>query len=94
MTDERPGRAAADDRTETRRPARRIPPLVWIVIFLLVAWFAWAWVQRGGTDVTPQGGTMPRQAEGTSIMPAAPPNGSAPGTPARTINGPQEPGRK
>jgi hypothetical protein len=78
MSDERRARAAADDRTETRRPARRIPPLVWIVIFLLVAWFAWAWVQRGGTDVTPHGGTMPREAQGTSTMP---PNGAAP--PAR-----------
>jgi hypothetical protein len=91
MTDQRP---AADDRAEMRRPARRIPPLVWIVIFLLLAAFAWAWVQRGGEDVTPRGGTMPRQAEGTSIMPAAPANGAVPAQPAETVNGPQEPGRK
>jgi hypothetical protein len=93
MTDERRARAASDDRSELRRPARRIPPLVWIVIFLLVAWFAWAWVQRGGTDVTPRGETVPRQAERTATMPAAPPTGSAPGTPAQTVN-PQEAGRK
>jgi hypothetical protein len=91
MTDER---RAAGDRAEARHPARRIPPLVWIVIFLLLAALAWGWVQRGGQDVTPQGGTMPRQAEGTSLMPAAPANGAAPATPAQTVNGPQEPGRK
>lgn len=91
MTDER---RAADDRVQMRRPARRIPPLVWIVIFLLLAAFAWAWVQRGGEDVTPHGGTMPRQAEGTAIMPAAPGHGAVPPQPAETVNGPQEPGRK
>lgn len=93
MTDERPTRGG-DERTDLRRPARRIPPLVWIVVFLLVAWFAWAWVQRGGQDVTPQGGTMPRQAEPSAVMPAAPPSGTAPGTPEQTVNGPEQPGVK
>jgi len=87
MTDQRP---AADHRAEMRRPARRLPPLVWIVIFLLLAAFAWAWVQRGGEGVTPHGATVARQAEGTSVTPAAP----APATPAQTVNGPQGPGRK
>lgn len=88
MTDER----RTDTRTEHRREGRRIPPLVWIVIFLLVAWFAWAWVQRGGQDVTPHGGTAPRAAEGPALMPAAPASGGAPAQPAETVNGPQEPG--
>lgn len=93
MTDERRTTSTpADDAA--RRQGRRIPPLVWIVIFLLVAWFAWAWVQRGGRDVTPQGGTTPRAAEGTSYMPAAPAQGAAPATPAGTANGPQGPGTK
>ncbi|MDB5466169.1 MAG: hypothetical protein JWQ46_931 [Phenylobacterium sp.] len=79
------------DRGEPRKATRNIPPLVWIVLALLVAWFAVAMIQRGGTDRTPQGGSMPRQAEGTSVMPAAPANGSAPATPAGAVNGPQEP---
>ena len=91
MSDERPAPPAADDRSQSRRGARPIPPLVWIVIFLLLAWFAWAWVQRGGHDTTPMGGTAPSQAEGTSYMPAAPANGGAPATPAGQVNGPQQP---
>lgn len=91
MTDPRPPSADTPERSGERRAGRRIPPLVWIVIFLLVAWFAWAWVQRGGADYTPHGGSTPRQAEGTSYMPAAPPQGSAPATPAGAANGPQEP---
>ena len=89
MTDQRRP-TVAEDR-DARRGVRSIPPLVWIVIFLLVAWFAWAWVQRGGHDTTPQGGTAPSAAEGTSYMPAAPANGSAPATPAGQVNGPQQP---
>jgi hypothetical protein len=93
MTDQdRPPVSPASD--SAGREGRRIPPLVWIVIFILVAWLAWAWVQRGGTDRTPQGGTMPSAAEGPSYMPAAPASGSAPATPPGTVNGPQQPGRK
>jgi len=93
MTDDRrPGAPTAGP--SARREGRRIPPLVWVVIFILVAALAWMWVQRGGVDVTPQGGTMPRAAEGTAYMPAAPARGGAPATPAGPVNGSQEPGRK
>jgi hypothetical protein len=92
MTDDRRPTATTADREDARRgEARRIPPLVWIVIFLLVAALGWAWIQRGGHDTTPQGGTAPSQAEGTAYMPAAPANGSAPATPAGQVNGPQQP---
>jgi hypothetical protein len=82
--------------TETRAPEdhhakKRIPPLVWIVVAILVAWLVIALVQRGGTHVTPQGGTMPQQAEGTSVVPAAPAGPGAPATPAGTVNGPNQP---
>lgn len=70
---------------------RRIPPLVWIVLALLVAWLVIALIQRGGVDRSPHGGTAPREAESTGIMPATPAQGSAPATPAGTVNGPQEP---
>ena len=63
------------------RRARRIPPLVWIVVGLLVAWLIVAMLQRGGTHVTPQGGTMPQAQEGTSYMPPAPATPTAPATP-------------
>ena len=91
MTDQR---RTADAERHQGRALRRIPPLVWIVMFLVAAALAWGLMQRGGHDVTPSGGTMPRAAEGTSYMPAAPANGSAPATPAGTVNGPQEPGTK
>ena len=79
------------DRAEPRKRTRNIPPLVWIVLALLVAWFVVAMVQRQGADRTPQGGSTPSQAEGTSIMPATPPSGDAPGTPAGVVNGPAQP---
>ena len=94
MTDQRRTDTAAEDRQESRREARRIPPLVWVVIFLLVAWFAWAWMQRAGHDVTPHGGTVPRVAESPSIMPATPANGGAPAQPAETVNGPHQAGAR
>jgi len=86
MTDQSP-------RSETP-PARRrggIPPLVWIVVALLVGWLVVAMVQRGGTEHTPGGGTHPMQAEGASVMPAAPASGDAPATPARVVNGAAQP---
>lgn len=76
---------------EQRRAARKIPPLVWIVLALLVAWLVVALVQWGGTHRTPQGGETPMQAEGPSVMPAAPPSGAAPGTPAGVVNAPEAP---
>lgn len=78
---------------QSPRPAEKkkgIPPLVWIVLALLVAWAVIAFMQRGGTDVTPQGGTMPMAEQGPSVMPAAPATPEAPGTPAAVVNPPQE----
>ncbi|WP_374468675.1 hypothetical protein [Phenylobacterium sp.] len=82
-----------DHRTEAapKKASRRIPPLVWIVLALLVGWLVVALMQRQGSDRTPQGGAHPAQAEGTSIMPAAPAQGDAPATPAGTVNGPAQP---
>lgn len=81
------------DRSPDTAPkaSRRIPPLVWIVLALLVAWLVVAVMQRRGADHTPQGGSAPAQAEGTSTMPAAPASGDAPATPAATVNGPAQP---
>lgn len=81
----------SNSSTPPRKATRNIPPLVWIVLAILVAWFVVAMMQRKGADHTPQGGSTPAQAEGTSVMPAAPANGSAPATPAGTVNGPQQP---
>ena len=85
----------SDSRTDPapteRKGARKIPPLVWIVLAILVGWLVVAMLQRGGTHVTPQGGTMPQQAEGPSTMPAAPATPNAPGTPAGTVNGAGQP---
>jgi hypothetical protein len=82
-----------DQRSETapKKATRRIPPLVWIVLALLVGWLVVALLQRGGIDNTPQGGSHPMQAEGTSVMPAAPAQGDAPATPSGAINGPAQP---
>ncbi|MDB5474948.1 MAG: hypothetical protein JWP49_459 [Phenylobacterium sp.] len=92
MTDDRRPSSATAERDDAHRGGvRSIPPLVWIVIFLLVAALGWAWVERGGHDTTRQGGATPSQAEGTAYMPAAPANGSAPATPAGQLNGPQQP---
>jgi hypothetical protein len=84
MTDQSPSSGAGKSRP-------RIPPLLWIVIAALVAWMVVAMVQRQGTDRTPQGGTMPAQAEGASIMPAAPAGPGAPATPGGVVNGPAQP---
>jgi len=70
---------------------RRVPPLVWIILALLVGWFVFAAIQKGGTHRTPQGGTTPSAAERPSYMPAAPATGDAPATPAGSINGPNQP---
>ncbi|WP_334163626.1 hypothetical protein [Phenylobacterium sp.] len=79
------------DKPEPRKATRNIPPLVWIVLALLVGWLVVALMQRGGSDVTPQGGTTPSAAEGTSIMPPAPASGDAPATPGGVVNGPAQP---
>lgn len=64
----------------------RIPPLVWIILALLVGWFVVAMAQRGGSDATPQGGAMPEQEQGPSVMPPAPASGDAPATPGSVVN--------
>lgn len=86
MSDQRTTHGAPE-----RKPGRKIPPLVWIVVAMFVGWFVVAMLQRGGTHTTPQGGTHPMQAEGTSVMPAAPATPTAPGTPAGVANGPNQP---
>ncbi|MFL5295814.1 MAG: hypothetical protein ACJ798_05465 [Phenylobacterium sp.] len=71
---------------------RRIPPLVWIIVAILVAWFAIAMWQRQGTHPTASGrGTMTSEAEGPAYLPPAPASGSAPATPGGQVNGPQQP---
>jgi len=84
MTD--PG---AHSATPERRPGRKIPPLVWIILALLVGGIAVGLLQRGGTHVTPQGGTMPQAEPGASYMPPAPVGPGAPATPGGP--GPNEP---
>lgn len=86
MSDQRP----AQPETE-RKAARRIPPLVWIVLAALVAWLAVALFYRGGTHTTPRGGTMPQAAEGPAVLPAAPAQDGAPATPGGVVNGPAQP---
>lgn len=80
MSDTRTTQTSTD-----RKAARRIPPLVWIVVALLLAWLVAALLQRGGTHVTPQGGTMPQGNERTAIMPAAPAGPGAPATPGGVV---------
>jgi hypothetical protein len=70
---------------------RAIPPLVWVVLAILLGWFAIAAIQNGGLHRTPQGGTTPQAIEPAAHMPAAPANGSAPATPAGTVNGVNQP---
>jgi hypothetical protein len=95
MSDERPSHPTSQpdtyERVENRKGTRNIPPLVWVVLALLVGWLVVAMMQRGGSDRTPQGGSTPSQAEGTSYMPPAAATGDAPATPGGTVNGPQQP---
>jgi hypothetical protein len=88
--DASPGEAASREAAADR-PSRRIPPLVWIVLALLLVWLVVAVMQRGGSNRTPSGGSVPSAAEGPSYMPASPAHGSAPATPAGSINGPNRP---
>lgn len=79
------------DPGSTQKSSRRIPPLVWIVLALLVGWLVVAMVQRGGTDRTPGGGATPMAEQGSSVMPPAPASGAAPATPGSVANGPASP---
>lgn len=75
--------------TDTGAKAKRkIPPLVWIVVAILIGWFVVAMLQRGGTHVTPQGGTMPQAVQNEAVMPPAPATGNAPATPGGVIQSP------
>lgn len=75
------------DQSSTPKRKGGIPPLVWIVLALLVAWLVIAMVQRGGTDRTPGGGTTPMAEQGPSVMPPAPAQGDAPATPGSVVEG-------
>jgi len=81
MTEQRPTEASA------HRPWRKVPPLAWIILGVLVAVIVAFLAQRGGEHVTPQGGTMPQAADG-GVIPAAPGGPGVPSTPAGTVNGP------
>jgi len=79
------------DPGPTQKSGRRIPPLVWIVLALLVGWLVVAMVQRGGTHRTPGGGTAPMAEQAPSTIPPAPASGAAPATPGSVANGPAAP---
>jgi len=49
--------------------AKRIPPLVWIVIALLAVMAIWGAVQYGGSHKTPSGGSTPAAAPEQTVMP-------------------------
>lgn len=76
------------DPGSPQKSSRRIPPLVWIVLALLVGWLVIAMVQRGGTDRTPGGGSAPMAEQGPSVMPPAPASGTTPATPGGVAEGP------
>lgn len=73
------------DRPEPQRATRNIPPLVWVVAAIFVAWLAIALLQRDDSHVTPQGGVMPQAEEREAVMPAAPSTATAPATPAAEV---------
>jgi hypothetical protein len=69
-----------------------VPPLIWIVLAILVAWFAIAMWQRQGTHPTASGReTVTTTQEAPGYMPPAPASGSAPATPGGQVNGPAQP---
>jgi hypothetical protein len=49
--------------------AKKIPPLVWIVLALLVVMAIWGVVQYGGSHETPNGGSTPQATQGDAVMP-------------------------
>ena len=78
------------DPASPQKSSRRIPPLVWIVLALLIGWLVVAMIQRGGTDRTPGGGTHPMAEQGPSVMPPAPASGTTPATPGSVADGPTQ----
>ena len=84
-------RGSQDAKGASSRGRRRIPPLVWIVLALLVAWFAIAMWQRQGTHPTASGReTVTGTTEAPGYMPPAPANGASPATPGGVANGSQQ----
>ena len=68
---------------------RRVPPLIWIVLAVLVAWFAVAMWQRQGTHPTASGReTVTSPTASPAYTPPAPGSGAAPATPASNAPAP------
>lgn len=71
------------DRSHEHQPAKRkIPPLVWIIVAIFVAWAVIAFMQNRGETSSTGEVTHPVSAQGDAVMPAAPATPAAPGTPA------------
>ncbi|HYD43762.1 MAG TPA: hypothetical protein VEA79_00705 [Phenylobacterium sp.] len=64
---------------------KTVPPLVWIIVGLLVAWLVIAAAMSRNTLSTPSGGEAHRAVEGETVMPATPATPEAPGTPGQVI---------
>lgn len=65
-------------RTPSGKPGKRIPPLVWIVVAILLAWIAWWFVEADKTRGTPSGlPGMPQSEDPGSVVqaPYVPPAG-------------------
>ncbi|HEY9218100.1 MAG TPA: hypothetical protein VIO94_08625 [Phenylobacterium sp.] len=77
-----------DTPTEARSAKKRIPPLVWVIAAIFVAWLAVSLMQRDHEVVSPQGGTHPASQQSDATMPAAPATTDAPGTPASKVTNP------
>lgn len=67
--------------SDANRPApsrRKIPPLVWIVLAILVGIVLYGLATYGGSRTTPQGGTVEQAKPEESVMPPAPPPATNP----------------
>jgi hypothetical protein len=62
------------DADRQKSPGRKIPPLVWIVIAILVGIVLYAAMTYGGSRTTPSGGTVEQAKPEASL----PPDGKAP----------------
>ncbi len=73
---------------ESPRPSRRIPPLVWIIVAILVGWGVVALIQNNGTTRTPNesypanAGAPEADPVPATVPPAAEPNTGVIGNPA------------
>lgn len=70
------------DPSKPHPPKRKIPPLVWILVAIMVGWLVIFLVQREGVVESPSGGTHPVAEPREAISPATPATPEAPGTPA------------